>query len=466
MNWYHKYIFAQNLATYLQTLNVHPEVFQYVSDLPSDQANFFVQELRQNPQVSLEQLKSTVVLPQQKESPYLPEEFETVSDFPEKIKVWLLVNLRQARRNRKDIPFEVLTKPGSIDEYYKLMNYIRLFKQGNALIDFLKSNPQIQVDSYTPEDMWNLLLEWHSVLAGKGEGLLYGPTEAETIMYGPKWEDKYNKDKQGWTIQEIKTENDLLVEGNLMDHCVGNYYDEVRDGKMRVFSLRDANNKPYVTFRSDPALTDIDDILGHSNQDPAQAFKSMIKEWVSSLDHDILGESENAIADVVYGDIANVNDRLYEVGTEGRDEYGRRVDFVAFPEDFEYLIEWAQKENRNYRDGDYYGDIQSSPELFVDAIRKTDSIKGIEKLQELLQAYEEKHDFMDNWYWQEYGTGPKEEDYEDPDEYKEATEKWEEEMQEAEEADITEARSKNLPWGFIDDIYRYLHKLREKGEIE
>lgn len=51
----------------------------------------------------------------------------------------------------------------------------------------------------------------------------------------------------GWRWVEVKSKASLAREGALMRHCVGSYADWVDQGKCRIVSLRDANNKPRLT---------------------------------------------------------------------------------------------------------------------------------------------------------------------------------------------------------------------------
>lgn len=120
---------------------------------------------------------------------------------------------------------------------------------------------------------------WHDTMAGAGDGTMYEPTRQENIVYGPNWD---NPDWQGWTIQLVNTENDLLCEGNQMNHCVGSYWNYVQRGYTRIFSLRDPSNKPHVTIEMDGDHNEVEQIMGNSNSEPDDQYKAMIKEWFLS----------------------------------------------------------------------------------------------------------------------------------------------------------------------------------------
>lgn len=47
-------------------------------------------------------------------------------------------------------------------------------------------------------------------------------------------------------------EDALKYEGDVMGHCVGGYCDDVREGRSRIFSLRDKKGEPHVTIEVSP----------------------------------------------------------------------------------------------------------------------------------------------------------------------------------------------------------------------
>lgn len=51
----------------------------------------------------------------------------------------------------------------------------------------------------------------------------------------------------GWTMQRLDSDA-LETEGELMQHCVGSYCEEVEEDVVAIFSLRDPKGRPYVTI--------------------------------------------------------------------------------------------------------------------------------------------------------------------------------------------------------------------------
>jgi hypothetical protein len=59
----------------------------------------------------------------------------------------------------------------------------------------------------------------------------------------------------GWTVQKLSTRAHLKQEGAALQHCVGqarHYGDEMQEGKIEVYSLRDQKGSPWVTVEARP----------------------------------------------------------------------------------------------------------------------------------------------------------------------------------------------------------------------
>lgn len=52
----------------------------------------------------------------------------------------------------------------------------------------------------------------------------------------------------GWTVQELRTEEQLVYEGETMQHCVGDYCDIVARYDSFILSIRDTKGRPHVTI--------------------------------------------------------------------------------------------------------------------------------------------------------------------------------------------------------------------------
>jgi hypothetical protein len=54
--------------------------------------------------------------------------------------------------------------------------------------------------------------------------------------------------KDGWTVQELRTELALSQEGKQMQNCIAGYFDDVIDNTARIYSIRDASGAPHVSM--------------------------------------------------------------------------------------------------------------------------------------------------------------------------------------------------------------------------
>jgi hypothetical protein len=470
MNWYGRVIYAQNLQAFLQSLGLSPDVLQFISSLPPQEAQHYVNLVRQNPQITVQDLQSSVQASGGQQDMYFPEELIMASTFDNRAKNWILFCLKERRKSSLEIPHETLTYAGFSSqhpafEYYKLWERLRRWDQTNSLDDFLRAFPNLQLVNLDPEDVDTEIDEWHKTMVGYGEGKMYGPTKHELIVYGPQWKnEKWN----GWTIQEVRGENDLLAEGSeaKMDHCVGGYCNDVDSGELRIFSLRDPANEPHVTIETSPDLSNFDQIQGKSNSDPKPEYKEMIKEWTSSFDKPASFGDDDGVMDIPsYYNVEDVNERLKLVAEPESNEYGLITNITVDPDDLLSIIDQGQRENSRSREGDYWGDIADTPELFVQALLAEHGPEVIPKLEKVLNILEMDNDFYSKWDYTPSTNRPDRNNYETDEEYEKAEAEWEELENEKEGELMDEYRLKALPWGLIDDIYRYISRLREVGQI-
>ena len=58
----------------------------------------------------------------------------------------------------------------------------------------------------------------------------------------------------GWTVQDMRTKEQLKAEGDAMGHCVGvaGYWERVRRREIFILSIRDPDGRPHVTLEVHP----------------------------------------------------------------------------------------------------------------------------------------------------------------------------------------------------------------------
>jgi hypothetical protein len=486
MNWYLKNILiAGGVEEYLQSLGATPDIIQFITSQGAN-SQILVNEFRQNPSLTIEQLQELIPAQQQQIDPYYNNERQFADDYS-LIGKWILVNMRKLRNGASEDKFNMLP-PLEQRIYWGFRENIQ------EIYDWaLRSEPRPDISSYTPEQAKEASDEWHRAMAGEGEGKVYEPTKPELIMYGPEWK---NPEWQGWTVQKVMSKNDLQTEGSedMMDHCVGTYCNDVEVGTSVIYSLRDPKNLPHITMEIDD-FGNIKQIQGKSNHEPKPEYKEMIKEWISTSGEDAgieteVGAFEKLDEDWAYDtpgvrDISEVVDNILWKHT---DEYG--LNYILdydMEELIDKFIDAAESENsgwgRSNHDSEYRGDITDAPSYIANIALmedlklpnwpshsgEWDVVKAMPKetkwteIQAVEQwAWETMDEIQEDFHGQDTGlTYPHEEDYETPEEYEEATE----EFQKYEAEIHEEWMGSTLKGGFAQDLIKEINYFRTRGII-
>jgi len=334
MNWYKNIVLAASMEETLQQWGVSQDVAWYISTLKDNNLRGkLMNQIRQNPQMSLQEVQGWQPEQKQQVDPYMDWEYDLIDSrqMPEHAEQWALVNLRKSRKGQAPqqspdaSPNFILD--ANFEEYTRQWHTLSRLIRTNELDDLLRFNPSYDINSHTIDQVSDDAEEWHDVMQGNGEGRMYSPTNQELIVYGPKWS---NPEWGGWTIQEVRSENDLAAEGNKAGHCVGGYCQDVDSGRVRIFSLRDPKNEPHVTMESDGYNWDFKQIYGNGpktgNVDPGDNYKIMIREWFRTLDNPTYGGEENETLD-------NLSDGNYNSRETPTSEMARKA------------LDWYNEEN-------------------------------------------------------------------------------------------------------------------------
>lgn len=117
---------------------------------------------------------------------------------------------------------------------------------------------------------------------------LYRQAEMWHDSFTPEEDDDYVAEDpiemdfaDGWYIVRLLAEN-AEAEGNLMGHCVGGYEADIANGSKIVYSLRDPNNRPHVTFNTYFEL-DEEAIAQDAEAGADQHFKDMQEELLPQI---------------------------------------------------------------------------------------------------------------------------------------------------------------------------------------
>ena len=83
-------------------------------------------------------------------------------------------------------------------------------------------------------------------------------------------------------IINLIEKDELELEGKLMNHCVGSYYEQIREEENKnifIYSLRDINNKPHATIELRGKI--INQCQGNSNRKVNEEYMQYINKWMN-----------------------------------------------------------------------------------------------------------------------------------------------------------------------------------------
>jgi hypothetical protein len=124
---------------------------------------------------------------------------------------------------------------------------------------------------------------------------------------------------EGFRIVRLTTPEALKAEGVDMGHCLGRAADDddLADGSLRFFSLRDAGNRPHVTFEVDSPAHALLQCRGKGDKPPVSRYLPYVQAWIRRERYH-LGEGPKATGliewDGAYHDMAALPRDLYCLG--------------------------------------------------------------------------------------------------------------------------------------------------------
>ena len=192
-----------------------------------------------------------------------------------------------------DAPDWLTTKieetPGYLheNEVYKLRAPLksdqRLVTKIDHIVDYfvwyLDNNPSKSLDSVT----------WHQMKSGMEKW-------EESFVSGEQTSDRMSGEKEvlktgSFVWVELTDQEALLNEGNRMDHCAGTYGSRVKSGNVKVYSLRDSSNYPFITLEYVPGPHKVVQIQGRSNTLISPRYTDQLRAFLTYLDELKEGES-------------------------------------------------------------------------------------------------------------------------------------------------------------------------------
>ena len=111
-----------------------------------------------------------------------------------------------------------------------------------------------------------------------------------------------------YTWVEVTGRNSLKREGSLMNHCVGGYFEKVQNGTTKIYSLRDAANKPHVTVEFNTRFKEIRQLKGNSNKPINPKYLPYVIPFLNELNF-----KEVNGRDLSYNNMVRLDDRVYRL---------------------------------------------------------------------------------------------------------------------------------------------------------
>ena len=252
MNWY-KTAKRMSLEELLHSIESNPRVdrstFAWLKTLEGREMGPAINMLTKNPTATIEEIKSTFP----KAVPLTPEQERLVITYP-LIGTWMRGIMESLSGQKRETAFNVLKEKAA-----EIRDWIdRTGKQirGRTLENAVEETEKWHSESYALE---------------KGE---YSPLNEKNILISYQ---------NGYSWQRISSGTDAKIEGQKTQTCVGNYCDDIEQGKIDIYSLRDKNNKPLVTAGFKHKGTVVVEMKGAENEDPSETYKGYISDILKEL---------------------------------------------------------------------------------------------------------------------------------------------------------------------------------------
>ena len=95
----------------------------------------------------------------------------------------------------------------------------------------------------------------------------------------------------GFKLIELFSQQALDREGKLMQHCVGSYYQQVKEESVKVVSLRYPSNNPHATLEL--RGKEILQIKGKQNKAPIQKYWSYLHQYIKQFNLKVISDHLN-----------------------------------------------------------------------------------------------------------------------------------------------------------------------------
>lgn len=157
-----------------------------------------------------------------------------------------------------------------------------LLEKFNTINHFIQENTNAQnIDNIEFDKLYKAAKDWEDSFTNV-------KIEEDDVTIDPScivFDDWTKPEFKGHFIYQIKTEDEMKLEGKLMNHCVGGetHTQGMLNGSELIFSLRTSSNKPLVTIETSPDMFTFRQTFGYGNREPSTEQMAMINEWKNSV---------------------------------------------------------------------------------------------------------------------------------------------------------------------------------------
>ena len=252
MNWY-KTAERKSLEQLLQSIESNPGVdrstLTWLKTLADTELGPAINMLTKNPRASIGEMQRlfTKVVPLTEEQERLVRTYPLIGE-------WMRGIMERLSGKKREMAFFTLRDKAA------------------GIRDWIDRTGE-RLQGRTLENAVSETEKWHSESQALERGE-YSPSKPENILiqYG-----------DGYSWQRISSGTDAKIEGQNMNHCVGNYCNDVDEGKIDLYSLRDKNNSPLVTAGFKHKGTVVVQMKGEANKNPSETYKGYISDILKKL---------------------------------------------------------------------------------------------------------------------------------------------------------------------------------------
>ena len=153
-------------------------------------------------------------------------------------------------------------------------------------IDYFKTNSE-----YADfEKVLQAAIKWHEAISENKKFKKFDEQMRKESLAGTK---PIMKLEDGMEFVRLMTPEALDFESDYMGHCVGKgfYDEEIKDGSVKIYSLRDENGEPHATLEL--RKNKIQQCKGKNDNAPVAKYRPYLQEFVRAKKLDIEGDMQN-----------------------------------------------------------------------------------------------------------------------------------------------------------------------------